>query len=66
MQAVDALGILGYVVDPARAVEALGEALDGLGSADRCPNPDYAVGGAFRDALDAFADYVDAYRVGAA
>ncbi|WP_432168159.1 hypothetical protein [Streptomyces sp. bgisy031] len=64
--AVDASGVLGYVVDPARAVVALGEALDDLGSADRCPNPDYAVRAAFRDALDAFADYVDAYRAGAA
>ncbi|MFB8267490.1 hypothetical protein ACFC96_12865 [Streptomyces sp. NPDC055955] len=63
---MDAHGTLGYVVDPARAVEALGEALDDLGSADQCPNPDYAVRAAFRDALDAFADYVDAYSTGVA
>jgi hypothetical protein len=44
---VDPHGILGYVVDPARAVEALGEALDDLGSADQCPNPDDAVRAAF-------------------
>ncbi|MFE4778243.1 hypothetical protein [Streptomyces sp. NPDC056713] len=64
--AVNAFGILGCVVDPARAVEALGEALDDLGSAVQCPDPDYAVRAAFWDALDAFADYVDAYRAGAA
>ncbi|MGW6362268.1 hypothetical protein ACWFR5_45675 [Streptomyces sp. NPDC055092] len=66
MWAVDALGTLGYVVDPARALEALGEALDDLGSADQCLNPDYAVRAAFRDAPDAYADYVDAYRAGVA
>ncbi|MFD7781166.1 hypothetical protein [Streptomyces sp. NPDC059753] len=42
------------------------EALDDLGSADQRPNPDYAVRAAFRDALGAFADYMDAYRAGVA
>ncbi|MFE6760301.1 hypothetical protein ACFVDQ_43040 [Streptomyces sp. NPDC057684] len=55
--AVDAQGTLGYVVDPVRAVE-------GLGFADQSSTPDYAVRAAFRDALEAFADSVDAYRAG--
>ncbi|MFB8267419.1 hypothetical protein ACFC96_12475 [Streptomyces sp. NPDC055955] len=41
--------------------------LDDLGcSANQWPTPDYAVRVAFRDALDAFADYVDTYRAGVA
>jgi hypothetical protein len=64
--AVDASGTLGYVVDPARAIEALGEALDDLSSAEESPDPDYAARTAFRNALDAFTDYADVYRVGVA
>lgn len=66
MWAVDESGTLGYVVDPARAIEALGETLDDLSSAEESPNPGYAARTAFRNALDAFTDYVDACRVGVA
>jgi hypothetical protein len=34
VRAADAQGTLGYVLDPTRAVEALGEALDDLGCAE--------------------------------
>lgn len=64
--AVDASGVLGYVVDPVRAVEALGEAFDELGSVDECPDPGYAVRAVFCGALDGFACCVDACRAGVA
>ncbi|MFE2738333.1 hypothetical protein [Streptomyces sp. NPDC059349] len=62
--AVDVPGTPGCVVAPARVVEPLATHL--TTSADQCPNLDYAVRAAFRDTLDAFADYVDDYRAGVA
>ncbi|UDM05460.1 hypothetical protein [Streptomyces longhuiensis] len=64
--AVIASGILGCVVDPARAVEALGEAVDDVGSGGKCPDPAYAVRAAFCGGFDAFADVVGVCRAGVA
>ncbi|MGW5658271.1 hypothetical protein [Streptomyces humi] len=64
--AVDASGALGYVTDPAHALEQLGEALADLGEADKVPDLEYGIMCSLRNAVDAFAEYVEAFRVGAA
>ncbi|MEU3520551.1 hypothetical protein ABZ770_35745 [Streptomyces sp. NPDC006654] len=64
--AVDASGALGYVTDPARALEQLGEALADLGEAEEIPDPEYGIMCSLRNAVDAFGEYTEAFRVGSA
>ncbi|MEU2427067.1 hypothetical protein ABZ619_39655 [Streptomyces sp. NPDC007851] len=63
--AVDASG-LGYVTDPAHALEQLGEAIADLGEADEMPDPEYGIMRSLRNAVDAFGEYTEAFRVGSA
>ncbi|MFG2525946.1 hypothetical protein [Streptomyces sp. NPDC048527] len=65
--AVDASGVLGYVVDPTFSLEEFGDALDVLADGvDDCPDPAGMAHTLIRMALSACHDYVDAYRVGIA
>ncbi|MEU2427741.1 hypothetical protein ABZ619_43335 [Streptomyces sp. NPDC007851] len=62
--AVDASGTLGYVTDPAHALEQLGEALADLGEADEMPDPEYGIMCSLRNAVHAFGEYTEAFRAG--
>ncbi|MFJ9712384.1 hypothetical protein [Streptomyces sp. NPDC101234] len=57
--AVDASGVLGYVTDPDRALEVLGEGRE-------MPDQEYGTMSSLRSAVEAFDEYAEAFQAGAA
>ncbi|MFF8329233.1 hypothetical protein [Rhodococcus qingshengii] len=64
--AVDVSGVLGYVTDPAHALEQFAEALTDLAEAREMPNPEYGIMCSLRNAANAFGEYSETFRVGSA
>ncbi|MFF1594323.1 hypothetical protein ACFVY0_40500 [Streptomyces sp. NPDC058286] len=62
--AVDASGVLGYVVNPAFSLEVIAEAIDDLAASGDCPDPAYAARSALDKALGGCLEFVAARRAG--
>lgn len=62
--AVDASGVLGYVVHPSLSLEVIAEAIDDLAASGDCPDPAYAARAAVDKVLGGCLDFVAACRAG--
>ncbi len=66
MWAVDASGVIGYVTDPAHALEQLGEALDDFTESREMATAEYGTMCSLRNTVDAFREYAAAFLMGVA